>query len=73
VVRLGHYLPGDAKAINDDSVSRGEKCFLQRDLDLTTLAESREEPFGFLQSFNPEKKREACKCCFGWRLLATEV
>src|ERR1017187_1016937 len=71
--RLGHYLPGDAKAINYDSVSRCKKCFQQRDLDLTTIAESREEPFGFLRSFNSESKRKACKCCFGWRLLATAV
>ena len=71
--RPGHYLPGDAKAINYDSVSLCEKCFQQRDLDLSTIAESREEPFGFLRSFNSESKREACKFCFGWRLLATAV
>ena len=71
--RRDHYLPGDAKAINYDSVSLGEKSFLQRDLDLPAIAESRKEPFGFLRSFNPEKKREAGKGCFGWRLLATAV
>jgi hypothetical protein len=71
--RLGHYLPKDAKAINYDSVSLCEKCFQQRDLDLSAIAESREEPFGFLRSFDSESKREACKRCFGWRLLATAV
>jgi hypothetical protein len=44
--RLGHYLPRDAKAINYNSVSLGEKCFQQRDLDLTAIVEGREEPFG---------------------------
>jgi len=71
--RLGHYFPRDAKAINYDSVSLCEKCFQQRDLDLSTIAESREEPFGFLRSFDSESKREACKRCFGWRLFATPV
>jgi len=71
--RRDHYLPKDAKAINYDSVSLCEKCFQQRDLDLTTIAKSREEPFGFLRSFNSDSKREACECCSGWRLLATAV
>jgi hypothetical protein len=57
--RLDHYLPRDAKAINYDSVSLCEKCLQQRDLDLSTIAESREEPFGFLRSFDSESKREA--------------
>jgi hypothetical protein len=72
-VRRDHYLPRDAKTINYDSVSLRKKCFQQRDLDPTAIAESREEPFGLLQSFNSEKKREACKCCFGRRSLATAV
>jgi len=71
--RLDHYLPGDAKAIRYDSVSFGKKSFQQGDLDLTTVAESREEPFGFFWSFNPESKRETRKGCSGWRLFATAV
>ena len=71
--RLGYNLPGDTKAINDDSVSFSEKCFHQRDLDATTIAESREEPFGFLWSFNPESKRKTYMGWSGWRRLATAV
>ena len=72
-IRLDHYLPGDAKAINDDSVSLGKKCLPQRDLDLTPIAKSRKNPFGFVWSFNPESKRETCKCFIGLRSIATAV